>query len=213
MNKCKFCGDQSGKYDLCYLCYLDYEEGVIDKCKCGNFKSIEYDVCRECYKKTGRKERNVKININDSAIKGRIAEAIVEEMFISMGYEIFRFGMENTVPGFGSRTHPLKGKIAKEIRNMPDFVVVKDGTAWYIEVKYRTNGEFDFQKFEREKGPYNYSNAYFILVTPKHIKIQKVEHLRKGEPFIFLNDCKDFETNKAIIKQYIDFCKKFFGNC
>ena len=29
--------------------------------------------------------------LSDSMIKGRIAEAIVEEMFLAMGYEVYRY--------------------------------------------------------------------------------------------------------------------------
>ena len=35
----------------------------------------------------------------DNMIKGCIAEAIAEQMFICMGYKIYRFGVENTIPG------------------------------------------------------------------------------------------------------------------
>lgn len=212
---CKSCGKESGKYDLCKACYYDVEDGKIDKCKCGDFKDSEYNLCMNCYKKSkqNNQETQKKSKISDSSIKGRLAEAIIEEMFLAMGYRVFRFGMENTVPGFGDRYLPRKGDVADEVRKMPDFIVVKDSQIAYIEVKYRTNGEFDFNSHYTKKGGYTYQNAYFILVTPKHIKIQKASELEKGEDFIFLNKCKDFETDKEIILQYIKFCEKFFGNC
>ena len=215
METCKSCGEKSGKYDLCKSCYYDFEDGLIDKCKCGNFKDSEYNLCRDCYKKSkqNNKEIQKKSKISDSSIKGRLAETIVEEMFLAMGYKVFRFGMENTVPGFGDRYLPRRGEVADEVRKMPDFIVVKDSQVVYIEVKYRTSGEFDFKSFYTKKGGYPYKNAFFILVTPKHIKVQKASELEKGEGFIFLNKCKDFETDKEIILQYIEYCKKFFGNC
>ena len=150
-------------------------------------------------------------DITDSSIKGRIAEAIIEEMFLSMGYQVFRFGMENTVPGFANRFLPKQGEIANQVRKMPDFIVVKNSKSEYIEVKYRTDGNFDFISHYGKNYPYK--NAYFILITPKHIKIQKASELEKGEDFIYLNNCKELETNKEIILKYIEFCKKFFGNC
>jgi len=39
-------------------------------------------------------------------IKGRIAETLIEELFLSLDYNVFRYGMENTVPGI---MHLLKG--------------------------------------------------------------------------------------------------------
>lgn len=214
MGTCKSCAEESGKYDLCKSCHYEFLEGLIDKCKCGNFKDSEYNLCKDCYKKS-KQDQDIqkKTKISDSSIKGRLAEAIVEEMFLAMGYRVFRFGMENTVPGFGDRYLPRKGDVADEVRKMPDFIVVKDSQIAYIEVKYRTSGEFDFKSHYTKKGGYPYQNAFFILVTPKHIKVQKASELEKGEEFIFLNKCKDFETDKEIILQYIEFCKKFFGNC
>ena len=175
-------------------------------CKSCGEESGKYDLCKDCYKK---------LNISDSSIKGRLAEAIVEEMFLNMGYKVFRFGMENTVPGFGDRYLPKYGDVADEVRKMPDFIIVKDSQIAYVEVKYRTKGEqdFDFKSYYTKKGGYPYKSAFFILVTPKHIKVQKASELEKGEKFIFLNKCKDFETDKEIILKYIEFCKKFFGNC
>ena len=157
-----------------------------------------------------------KRKITDSYLKGRIAEAIVEEMFISMGYRVFRFGMENTVPGFADRYLPKKGNVAEQIRKMPDFIIVdseNNNKIALIEVKYRTSGKFDFNDFYSKKGEYPYPNAYFILVTPKHIKIQKASELEKGKNFIYLNNHPDFETDRETIIQYCKYCKKFFGNC
>lgn len=212
MTECKNCGEESSKYPLCLSCYYDYEDKKIDKCKCGNYKDAGYELCVECYKKSKSKGSQKKTHISDSAIKGRLAESIVEEMFLAMGYRVFRFGMENTVPGFSDRVLPRKGVVASHVRKMPDFIIVKDTNIAYIEVKYRTCGEFDFKKYYTQKGGYPYPNAYFVLITPKYIKIQKASELEKGESFIYLGKCKDFETDKSIILKYRKLCMKFFGN-
>lgn len=183
------------------------------KCKSCGKNSEKYNLCKQCYQTKNKPlPKEKKLKINDSSIKGRLAESIVEEMFLAMDYKVFRFGMENTVPGFGDRYLPKRGTVAEEVRKMPDFIVVKDSQIEYIEVKYRTSGEFDFKSYYKKRS-YPYKNAFFILVTPKHIKVQKASELEKGKKFMFLNKCKDFETDKEIILQYIEFCKKFFGNC
>ncbi|MCK5594480.1 MAG: hypothetical protein KAI18_04505, partial [Candidatus Aenigmarchaeota archaeon] len=38
-------------------------------------------------------------NSKENMIKGRIAETLIEELFLYLGYDVFRYGMENTVPG------------------------------------------------------------------------------------------------------------------
>ena len=151
--------------------------------------------------------------ISDSGIKGRLAEAIVEEMFLAMYYKVFRFGMENTVPGFSSRHLPIRGEIANEVRKMPDFIVVKDSKIAYIEVKYRTSGKFDINEYYRKKGGYPYDNAYIILVTPKYIKIQKASELKKGKDFVYLHQHPYFDTDKGVILKYVEYTRKFFGWC
>lgn len=213
--KCKYCGEEcEEEYNLCKSCYYDFKDGLIDECKCGNYKDSEYELCFECYKKSKIDEPQKKNKINDNAIKGKVAEAIVEEMFLSMGYEVFRFGMENTIPGFSGRHNIKKGEVANQVRKMPDFIVVKGPQISFVEVKYRTKeDDFDFNEYYAKKGGYPYKNAYFILISPKHIKIQKAAELEKGKGFIWLGDCEDFQTDREIIKQYVEFCKKFFGNC
>ena len=216
MSECKYCNAASGKYDLCKEHYYDSIEGIIDKCKCGQYKDVEYDLCLDCYKKNKNGNANEpsrkKKRISDSSIKGRLAEAIIEELFIAMDYQVFRFGMESTVPGFSDRYLPKKGDVASQVRKMPDFIVVKESSIAFVEVKYRTNGEFDFKEYYKNRGTYPYPNAYFILVTPKHIKAQKAALLDDGKDFEYLGNLKDFETDKEIIKQYIEFCKNFLGN-
>lgn len=183
-------------------------------CKtCGKpTKFSHYEFCSEHYIKQDNKTKPKKGKINDSLIKGKIAETIIERMFVSMGYDVFRYGMENTVPGFGKKYKFLKGDEINEIHKMPDFIVVgKPGVA-YVEVKYRTNGKFNFKKYY-QKGVYPYPKAFFILVSPNNIKIQIASELIDGKEFIDLEQSKYFKTKKGIVSQYINFCKKFFGNC
>lgn len=40
----------------------------------------------------------------------------------------------------------------EQIRKMPDFIVVKDSNIAYVEIKYRTSGNFDFNKEYNKKG-------------------------------------------------------------
>ena len=62
-------------------------------------------------------------NFRFGMIKGRIAETLIEEMFLSLGFNVFRYGMENTVPGIMELLKGVRSDVAQEIRRMPDFVV------------------------------------------------------------------------------------------
>lgn len=208
MSQCLWCGYEPirSSYELCFNCYDDLQVGIIDKCQCGNYKDSEYDVCFDCYQnKSNRFQTRKKTTISDNMIKGRIAETIVQEMFLAMGYDVYPFGMEHTVPGFSDRFSPKNGLVANKIRKMPDFIVVKDDQSFFLEVKYRSdeNHKFNLQD-------YPYPEAYFVLVTSDHIKIQLARNLMNGSDFEYLNRMKDFETDREIILKYIEFVKKFF---
>jgi len=49
--------------------------------------------------------------------------AVIKELFLSLGYNVFRYGMENTVPGIMELLKGVRGDVATNIRRMPDFVI------------------------------------------------------------------------------------------
>jgi hypothetical protein len=68
----------------------------------------------------------------ENMIKGRIAETLIEELFLSMKYSVFRYGMENTVPGVMELLKGVRSDVANNIRRMPDLVVQKGKDVHYI---------------------------------------------------------------------------------
>ena len=74
-------------------------------------------------------------------IKGKIAETLIEQLFLSHKYTVFRYGMEYSLPGFEG---PPRGesRAADKIRNMPDFVVQHRHyrETFFVEVKFKANG-------------------------------------------------------------------------
>ena len=115
-------------------------------------------------------------------IKGRIAETLIQELFLSLGYNVFRYGMENTIPGIMELLKGVRSDVAQEIRRMPDFVMQNPKTkdVYFIEVKFRKSGEFKFKHLPKN---YPYTNAYIILVSKKHIKCLTVAELSEGKEF------------------------------
>lgn len=41
---------------------------------------------------------------SENAIKGRVAETIIQELFLMLGYSVFHYGMERSVPGIAQLT-------------------------------------------------------------------------------------------------------------
>jgi len=152
---------------------------------------------------------------DENMIKGRIAETLIEQLFDRMGYDVYRYGMENTVPGIMKKLSNSEPKeVVHEISKMPDFIVKhpEEKQIHYIEVKFRANGKFSFDDL---KHGYPYKNSYFIVVSKKHIKCLSYSELEEGKEITprsrnFLGSRDDFKTDKETIIQFCQFAVKFF---
>ena len=200
--------------------------------KCGSFTKYNGGLCFKCYKKKdndvaiaveveNKAEETLKDGLTDkeknyryNMIKGRIAETLVQELFLSLGYNVFHYGMENTIPGIMKLLKGVKSEVATEIRRMPDFVIQNPKTdeVFFIEVKFRKSGEFLPKHLPKD---YPYSNAYIILVSKKHIKCISVAELEAGKEITptsknYLGSRKEFELDKKIIVDFCNFAVQFF---
>ncbi len=178
-------------------------------------KEVSADVANSCKSETSGltdKERNFRYGM----IKGRIAETLIQELFLSLGYNVFRYGMENTIPGIMELLKGVRSDVAQEIRRMPDFVMQNPKTkdVYFIEVKFRASGEFCLSDLPKN---YPYENAYIVLVSKRHIKCITVTELNEGKEISptsqnYLGRRKEFELDKEVIIDFCNFAIKFFDN-
>lgn len=158
------------------------------------------------------KDHNYRYNM----IKWRIAETLIQELFLSLWYNVFRYGMENTIPWIMELLKWVRSDVADEIRRMPDFVMQNPTTksVYFVEVKFRASGEFKLKDLPKW---YPYTNAYIILVSKKHIKCITVEELIDWEEIMptsknYLGSRKEFDLDKKVIIEFCEFAIKFFDN-
>ncbi len=197
--------------------------------QCGAYTKFEKGLCLSCYnanKSKDKSEPTIKTessglsdkdkNYRYNMIKGRIAETLIQELFLSLGYNVFRFGMENTIPGIMELLKGVRSDVAQEIRRMPDFVMQNPNTkdVYFIEVKFRTSGEFSLKDLPKN---YPYENAYIVLVSKKHIKCITVKELLEGKEITpesrnYLGSRKEFDLDKETIISFCEFAIKFFEN-
>jgi len=202
----------------CSKCKKDIPEKVYEYSleNCGRI------LCRDCQKMTNLQKdiseskseglSENKSRFTEGMIKGRIAETLVEELFLSLDYNVFRYGMENTVPGIMKLLKGVRGDVATNIRRMPDFVVQKDKNVFFIEVKFRAS-----ETFTKDDLPidYPFMNAYFIVISKKHIKCITYEELMNGKEINpntqnYLGNRKEFDLDKNVIIDFCQFAVKFF---
>jgi hypothetical protein len=184
---------------LCYDCYSDRNsKNALDT------KNLEM---------VGLTEKDYQYRYN--MIKGRIAETLIQELFLSLSYNVFRYGMENTIPGIMELLKGVRSDVAYNIRRMPDFVIQNPKTkdVFFVEVKFRASGEFKAKDLAKD---YPYTNAYIILVSTRHIKCITVEELLAGQEITttsrnYLGSRKEFDLDKETIISFCQFAVQFFA--
>ena len=199
------------KHD-CIICKNEIEDKVYEF----SMDKFGKPLCRAHQKSQGLTKKESKYK--EGMIKGRIAETLIEELFLALGYSVFRYGMENTVPAITKLLQDVKSDVADSIRRMPDFVIQhpKRKDVYFIEVKFRKNGEFDIK--DKSLINYPYKNAYFIVVSKSHIKCITYKELEEGKKITpksmsyLLGNRKEFDLDKDVIIQFCDFAVKFFEN-
>lgn len=203
--------------------------------QCGSYTKFNGGLCTDCYSSrndrtstevienhlfsnsdnatsTGLSDKDY--NYRYSMIKGRIAETLIQELFLSLNYNVFRYRMENTIPGIMELLRGVRSDVAQEIRRMPDFVVQNPQTkdVHFVEVKFRASGEFRQKDLPKN---YPYINAYIIVVSKRHIKCITVEELMLGKEITptsqnYLGSRKEFDLDKEVIIHFCKFAVQFF---
>jgi len=201
----------------CSKCNSDIEEKVYDYSK----KNYDRVLCRNCQPNAEKEEMKNKKTSRDSfdynMVKGRIAESLIEQLFLKLKYRVYRYGMENTIPGIMELLRGVKSEVSGIIRRMPDFVIQdKKGEAYFVEVKFSKNEAFALSNLnEKRYGEYPFENAFFIVVSKKHIKCLSYRQLKDGKKISpkcknYLGNIKEFETDKEVIKEFCKYAIKFF---
>lgn len=211
MAECIECGEFT-KFNggLCLKCYNRKKNSTTTDSKVSEAHSD--DLSEKMAVGLTEKERSYRYGM----IKGRIAETLIQELFLSLGYNVFRYGMENTIPGIMELLKGVRSDVAQEIRRMPDFVMQNPKTkdVYFVEVKFRANEEFALK--DLPKG-YPYENAYIILVSKKHIKCITVAELQEGKEVSptsknYLGNREEFDLDSTVIVDFCNFAVKFFDN-
>jgi hypothetical protein len=100
---------------------------MADCTKCGSYTKFNGGLCLSCYKKENSSDVLVddKSGLTDkdssyryNMIKGRIAETLTQELFLSLKFNVFRYGMENTIPGIMELLKGVRSDVARDIKNI-----------------------------------------------------------------------------------------------
>jgi hypothetical protein len=78
----------------------------------------------------------------ESFIKGRIAEALIEELLRTCGNKVYRFGYESILQNLiqTNSAFDRHTRNGEQIRSIPDFFVLNGhGKSFFVEVKFRAD--------------------------------------------------------------------------
>lgn len=166
-------------------------------------------------KKTPKKSKDV-LEPQLNRIKGRMAETLIQEMFTTMGYNVFHYGMERSVPAITGLLNGIQSENAMQIRQMPDFIIqdAQSKEVFFAEVKYRKSGFYS-----RKELPANYpwKNALIIVVSPGAVKAVSFAELDAGEEITpkttnFLNNRKEFKVHYNTLIEFTELATRIFQN-
>lgn len=148
-------------------------------------------------------------------VKARIAETLIKELIKLNGYNVFNFGMEEVMPGITGSLNTNNSEEAQMIRQLPDFVIqsITDGTLQYVEVKYRSTGDFKFTDLPKD---FKYTNAVFIIVHKTGIgcisfsELKEKGSLPKKSPHT-IETQKYFHLSSESITEFKNYAKMLFS--
>jgi hypothetical protein len=153
-------------------------------------------------------------NFRYKMIKGKIAETLIEQLFLSHKYTVYRYGMEYTMPGMAESIRGIYNETADRIRNMPDFVVQHRlyKETYFVEVKFRTDGCFSAEDLNKD---YPHDDALIIVVSKSRIKCLSVRELKDGMQIThqctnYLANRPEFQLRRDVVVDFCRFAEMFF---
>jgi hypothetical protein len=111
----------------------------------------------------------------ENIIKGRIAEAIVEELLRACGNQVYRFGYESILQNLvqnGSKFDRYSPN-GEQLRSIPDFVVVSsEGKSFFVEVKFRSDPAWLLKSpLLRQLKQYWVAKLILVTTTKPHFRV------------------------------------------
>jgi len=149
-------------------------------------------------------------NFAENLIKGKIAETVFQEMFVSQGeFDILPIGYEYKTPEVAENLAMLKNKeLIANLRHTPDFLMFsKDKRdAFLVEVKFRSHKD-DEQILEMaSKVHQNYGPSYLFLATHGNFYFESCKKIMEDK---FIDVLPETWIPKPIQEKYLLILNKF----
>lgn len=156
----------------------------------------------------------------ENILKGRMAEALVDELLRCAGNKVYRFGYEAVLQNL-TQIDPVfdrKSEVGRRISSIPDFLVLnQEGKPFFVEVKFRSRPEpYHDDLISLLRTIEKFWKAKVILVT-----LQR-PYFRVFNPPYFdgedklgckdLADDKDLNVGRGELGEVEPLIEKYFGH-
>jgi hypothetical protein len=150
-----------------------------------------------------------------NVIKGRIAEALVEELLKSCGNNVYRFGYESLLqnlvqfdPNFDRKT-----KNGQQVRSISHFVVVNGrGKPTFVEVKFRSDPGWLKRDELRRIEEFWHAKVVLVTINKPFFRVARLDPSSDGRLFEPLEAEQDFTITHAVLKQFEPLVRRFLVN-
>lgn len=178
---------------------------------CKTYTRSNSPVCYECYVKEKKYIKGfTSFSFEKSPlnfIKGHIGESIIQNLFTSLGFTVFRYGIENNLTYINEylEDSDFSKSELKVLTSRPDLLILnkEKKRIYFTEIKYRSDGKFKYEDLGED---YKYESTYIIILSKKGFKCIKASELKKvGEIKInskeyALSENKEFNLDKGFVK-------------
>lgn len=153
----------------------------------------------------------------ENVLKGRIAEALIEELLRSSGNDVYRFGYEAILQNLiqtGSH-FDRRNKNAYQLRSIPDFVVLNsEGNNFFVEVKFRSSPEWLLRDLLlKQTTEYWQSKLILVTVVKPYFRIVEPQSLTEDRcSFQPLEADEDFHVTREALEIFEPLVERFLFN-
>jgi hypothetical protein len=148
-------------------------------------------------------------------IKGRIAEALVEELLRACGNNVYRFGYESLLQNLvqADSNFDRRTKNGQQVRSIPDFVVVNScGKPTFVEVKFRSDPDWLKAQLLQRIEEFWHAKVVLVTITKPYFRVAMLDPSSNGCLFERLEADQDFNVTHAALKQFEPLVRRFLVN-
>ena len=153
-----------------------------------------------------------------SILKGRMAEALAEELLKLCGNRVYRFGYEAILQNLTQleKAFDRENEVGQRIKSIPDFIVINnEGKPFFVEVKFRTELIVYSKDIKRIELIEKFWKAKIILLTLQkpYFRVSNSPYLnKKGEwEWVPLEEDKDLKVSQNILNQFNELVEKYYS--